>query len=103
MNVLIHERLSLREELPYHLRNYEVKDGRAWFSFPGEFDFAISIADEDTSRQMYFVDLRFLFKPQSELGEGPARNHVDYNANKALASLKRIAQEAIAWPAMSVQ
>ncbi|KAF2663570.1 MED14-domain-containing protein [Microthyrium microscopicum] len=81
LNTLLRIRLTVHEDLPLHLRNYTVVDGCATFSFPGEFEFSVTVGSDDPSEQMFFVNLKFLFEPSTNLGEGQAmeylRNKVD--------------------------
>jgi mediator of RNA polymerase II transcription subunit 14 len=85
MNALLRIRLNLNEELPWHLKQWKVGDGRATFSFPGEFEFDITIADEDASKQFYFVDMRFLFKPAPSLGDSRIRDFIQIKCDEVLA------------------
>jgi mediator of RNA polymerase II transcription subunit 14 len=84
MNALLRIRLNLHEDLPWHLRQWKVGDGRATFSSPGEFEFDVTIADEDTSKQLYFVDLRFLFNPAPRLGDSRIRDALQFKSDEAL-------------------
>jgi mediator of RNA polymerase II transcription subunit 14 len=88
MNALLSIRLNLHEDLPISLRNWKIANGRATFTFPSEFEFDVTIADEDPLRQLYFVDIRFLFKPAPEIPEGPIRNALQFRADEALLNSK---------------
>ena len=84
-NVLLHVRLNLHEDLPEYLQNYEIHDGKATFTMPGEFEVDLIIADEDPSSQFWFVDFRLLF---SSIGELSSSNHTSVGArvDEALGS-----------------
>lgn len=84
MNVQLHIRLTLHEDLPYHLRQWTVASGRATFTFPGLFEFDVTISDEDPSTQLWFVELRFLFKPSATLPEGEMRDVLHINCDAIL-------------------
>jgi mediator of RNA polymerase II transcription subunit 14 len=84
INTALHIRLNIYEELPRHLRDYSVANGRATFTFPSEFEFDVTIADEDPSVQFYFVDLRFLSSPAPSLADGGLRDFLQYRADETL-------------------
>jgi mediator of RNA polymerase II transcription subunit 14 len=88
MNALLSMRLNLHEDLPIHLRNWKIKNGRATFTFPLEFEFDVTIANEDPTRQLYFVDIRFLFQPSAEVPEGQIRDVLQFKADEALLNSK---------------
>ena len=84
INTALHIRLNIHEDLPRHLRGYRVANGRATFAFPSEFEFDVTIADEDPSVQFYFLDLRFLFSPAPSLADGELRDVLQYRADETL-------------------
>lgn len=84
INTALHIRLNIHEDLPLHLRDWRVSNGRATFTFPSEFEFDVTMADEDPSIQFYFVDLRFLFSPAPSLADGPLRDLIQYKADETL-------------------
>jgi mediator of RNA polymerase II transcription subunit 14 len=84
MNVQLHIRLTLHEDLPHYLCNWKCANGRATFSFPGEFEFDVTISEEDPSVQLWFVDLRFLFTPSVSLPEGEVRLRLQDGADRIL-------------------
>jgi mediator of RNA polymerase II transcription subunit 14 len=84
MNVQLHIRLTLHEDLPHYLCNWRCANGRATFTFPGEFEFDVTISDEDPSVQLWFVDLRFLFTPTISLPDGEARLRLQDGADRIL-------------------
>ncbi|KAI0102331.1 MED14-domain-containing protein [Hypoxylon sp. NC0597] len=72
LNTLLSIRLNLEDydTLPYHFQNYTIDSGRVTFKVPGEFEVDLTIADEDLSKQYWFIDFRFDFTPApSELSE----------------------------------
>jgi mediator of RNA polymerase II transcription subunit 14 len=85
MNVQLHIRLTLHEDLPHYLRNWKCANGRATFTFPGEFEFDVTISEEDPSVQLWFVDLRFLFNPSFIIPDGEFRVRLHAGADNALA------------------
>ncbi|KAK6355055.1 mediator complex subunit [Orbilia brochopaga] len=63
INTLLHLRFNLHEIPPPYFNKYEIHSGRVTFTSPHEFELDMSIADEDHSAQLYFIDLRLTFKP----------------------------------------
>ncbi|EPS44211.1 hypothetical protein H072_1795 [Dactylellina haptotyla CBS 200.50] len=63
INTLLHLRFNLHEIPPSYFNKYEIHSGRVTFTSPHEFELDMSIADEDHSSQLYFIDLRLIFKP----------------------------------------
>jgi mediator of RNA polymerase II transcription subunit 14 len=65
LNTLLSIRLNLHEydTLPWHFRDYSIQSGRVTFRVAGEFEVDLTIADEDPSKQFWFIDFRFLFTP----------------------------------------
>jgi mediator of RNA polymerase II transcription subunit 14 len=84
MNVLLHIRLTLHEDLPHYLRDWKCANGRATFTFPGEFEFDLILLDEDPSAQLWFEDLRFLFTPSFVIPDGVFRTRLQDGADEAL-------------------
>jgi mediator of RNA polymerase II transcription subunit 14 len=66
INTLLSIRLNLHEELPPQLRSFNIESGRVTFTVPDEFELDLSIADEDPSSQLFFIDFRFAFWPSSQ-------------------------------------
>jgi len=79
MNTALNIRLNVYEDLPLYLRDYRIHDGRVTFSFPGEFELDVTIANEDPATPFYFVDVRFLFEPAPMLGSGFVRENLAIN------------------------
>ncbi|KAK0901966.1 mediator complex subunit [Friedmanniomyces endolithicus] len=86
MNVTLATRLNLHEELPPHMNDFSIADGRATFTVPGEFEVDLSVADEETTSPFYFIDFRFLFSPSSNALNEQIRAHLEFQTNRALAS-----------------
>ncbi|KAI1142890.1 MED14-domain-containing protein [Hypoxylon sp. FL0543] len=86
LNTLLSIRLNLEDydTLPYHFQNYTIDSGRVTFKVPGEFEVDLTIADEDLSKQFWFIDFRFDFTPAPpELSEA-LRMHLESRVNEAL-------------------
>lgn len=86
MNVTLATRLNLHDELPPHMEDFTVADGRATFSVPGEFEVDLSVADEDPTSPFYFIDIRFLFSPSPDALHDQLRVHLETRVNAALAT-----------------
>ena len=85
INTLLSIRLNLHENIPPVFRDYSIASGRATFYVVDEFEVDLSIAEEDPSSQLYFVDFRFAFSPTPmELPAGRLRNEIEGRANDLL-------------------
>ena len=85
INTLLSIRLNLHETVPPHFRTFSIASGRATFSVAHEFEVDLSIADEDPTSQLYFIDFRFTFSPSpSALPSGRLRDEIEGKANDAL-------------------
>ena len=85
INALLSIRLNLHEKIPPIFRDFRVSSGRATFQIPEECEIDVSIADEDITKQLYFVDLRFIFTPmQSQMPLGRIRDGLEFKANEIL-------------------
>ena len=85
INTLLSIRLNLQEDIPPVFRDYSIASGRATFHVVDEFEVDLSIAEEDASSQLYFVDFRFAFSPTPmELPAGRLRNEIEGRANNVL-------------------
>lgn len=85
INTQLSIRLHLHEIIPPSLRNFSIANGRATFRVPNEFELDLSIADDDPSSQLYFIDFRFLFSPNSaELPQGRLRDDIEGRVNHLL-------------------
>jgi mediator of RNA polymerase II transcription subunit 14 len=84
LNRIISVRLVLHDSVPSPLRNYRVHDGRVTFTIPGEFELDLSVAEESSASQFFFVDIRFLFTPSSPIPKGRIFNELDGKINEVL-------------------
>ena len=85
INTLLSIRLNLHETIPPSLREFSVASGRATFRVPEEFEVDLSIAEEDPSSQLYFIDFRFIFSPTpTEVPNGRLRDEIEGRANDVL-------------------
>ncbi|KAI4180858.1 MAG: hypothetical protein L6R41_006977 [Letrouitia leprolyta] len=86
INTQLSLRLHLHDTIPPGFKNHSVADGRATFRVPDEFEVDLSIADDDFSTQLYFIDFRFTFSPMlAELSEGQLRGELEHRVNEVLS------------------
>ncbi|KAF2084536.1 MED14-domain-containing protein, partial [Saccharata proteae CBS 121410] len=86
VNTMLSIRINLHEDLPKHLKNYTIANGRATFVIPGEFELAVSIADEEPTSPFFVVDVKFLFTPTPQVPDEFFRLEVEPMANHYLAN-----------------
>lgn len=84
LNALLSLRINIHEELPRHLKQWNVANGKATFTIPSEFEFDVTILDEDASAPFYFQDIRFLFSPTPEIPDSQVRVILEDKANEVL-------------------
>lgn len=85
INTLLSIRLNLHETVPSPFRDFSIASGRATFRVPGEFEVDLSIAEENPSSQLYFIDFRFLFSPTpAKIPLGRLRDEIERKANDVL-------------------
>ncbi|KAL9133293.1 MAG: hypothetical protein Q9175_005525 [Cornicularia normoerica] len=85
IDTLLSIRLNVQENIPPVFREFSIASGRATFHVVDEFEVDLSIAEEDASSQLYFVDFRFAFSPTpTELPAGRLRNEIEGRANDVL-------------------
>ncbi|KAI4247528.1 MAG: hypothetical protein L6R40_001476 [Gallowayella cf. fulva] len=85
INTQLTIRLRLHETIPPFFKSYSIRNGRATFRVSNEFEVDLSIADEDLSSQLYFVDFRFTFSPSpAELPQGRLRDDLEARVNDLL-------------------
>ncbi|KAL1953574.1 hypothetical protein VTO42DRAFT_2577 [Malbranchea cinnamomea] len=84
INRNIHMRLLLHDSIPPSFGNYLVCDGRVKFHVPSEFEVDLSIAEETSHAQFFFVDMRFLFSPASHIPRTDLFDNLDTKVNTAL-------------------
>lgn len=65
ISTLLSLRLNLddHDSIPYFFRDYSIASGRVTFKVPGEFEVDLTLASDDFTQQLWFLDLRFLFTP----------------------------------------
>ncbi|KAL8975367.1 MAG: hypothetical protein Q9197_000396 [Variospora fuerteventurae] len=86
INTQLSLRLNLHETLPPAFRNFSVANGRVTFRVQDEFQVDLSIANDDLSSQMYFIDFRFDFEPTPpELPPGQLRSGIENKVNELLS------------------
>ncbi|KAL8841930.1 MAG: hypothetical protein Q9170_000710 [Blastenia crenularia] len=86
INTQLSIRLHLHESIPPAFRDHSIANGRVTFRVPNEFEVDLSIADEDPSSQLYFLDLRFLFSPTLvEIPQGHLRGELEHRINEVLS------------------
>lgn len=71
LNLILTTRMAFIKEIPkVYLRNYEIKDGRIYFTVPQQYQVSVTVAnsiiiEDDTkdkhSSPFYFIDFQFLF------------------------------------------
>lgn len=82
INTQLTIRMRLHEDIPPPLKRYSISNGRVTFKVPNEFELDLSIADENPSSQLYFIDFRFLFSPTSAgVAQGPMRDDFEARVN----------------------
>ena len=86
MNVILATRLNLHEELPAHFQDFSIADGRATFTVRDEFEVDLSVADEDPATPFYFIDIRLLFSPTSNMLDDRSRPQLEGTVNHELAT-----------------
>ncbi|KAL8825432.1 MAG: hypothetical protein Q9191_004424 [Dirinaria sp. TL-2023a] len=87
INTLLSVRLNIEETIPFPLRDFSIRSGRATFRVKDEFELDLSIADQDPSSQLFFVDFRFIFSPAaSEIPMSQIRDQIELKVNELLRS-----------------
>ena len=85
VNTLLSVRLNLHETIPSPLRDFSIASGRATFRVAEEYEVDLSIAEEDPSSQLYFIDFRFLFSPSpADIPSSRLRDEIEGKANGVL-------------------
>lgn len=85
INTLLSIRMNLHEKIPPSLREFSISSGKVTFHVRDEFELELSIADEDPSSQLYFIDFRFAFSPAaSEIPSGRLRDEIEGRTNDLL-------------------
>ena len=86
MNVALATRLNLNDELSPYFQDFSVADGRATFTVRDEFEVDLSVAEEDPATPFYFIDIRLLFKPTSNILDDRLRGFLENRINHELAT-----------------
>lgn len=77
--------MNLHEKIPSSLREFSISSGKVIFHVRDEFVLELSIADEDPSSQLYFIDFRLAFSPAAtEIPGGRLRDDIEGRANDLL-------------------
>lgn len=77
--------MNLHEKVPPSLREFSISSGKVTFHVHDEFELDLSIADEDPSSQLYFIDFRFAFSPAvAEIPGGRLRDEIEGRTNDLL-------------------
>ena len=85
INTILAIRMNLHENIPPSLRDFSISSGKVIFHVRDEFELDLSIADEDPSSQLYFIDFRFTFSPAvAEIPGGRLRDDIEGRANDLL-------------------
>lgn len=84
INRVISARLALHENVPLPFQTYRIHNGRVTFLVPGEFELDLSIGEEDATSQLFFVDIRFTFKPSPSVPAGRLFSELDLKVNDIL-------------------
>ena len=85
INTLLSIRLNLHEQIPPYFRQFSIASGRVTFRVPDEFEIDLSIAEEEPSSQLFFIDFRFMFSPAPRhLPAGRLRNEIESKTNGIL-------------------
>ncbi|KAF6841583.1 mediator of RNA polymerase II transcription subunit 14 [Colletotrichum musicola] len=67
LNTMLSLRLNLDDydKIPHQFKTYTIHAGRVTFKVKGEFEVDLTIADEDFTKQFWFIDFRFAFSPSA--------------------------------------
>ena len=85
INTQLSIRLNLYETIPPVFRSYRIANGRVTFQSHDEFEIDLSVATDDPSSQLYFIDFRFLFSPSpNSLPPGSLRDELEARSNDVL-------------------
>ena len=86
LDTLLSLRLNIDDhnKIPLHFRDYSIGDGRVTFKVSGEFEVDLSITDDDFTKQYWFVDFRFLFRPSPEDWSSAVMDFIEARVNEAL-------------------
>ena len=86
LNMVLHVRLNLDENLPPYLQNYTIANGKVTFYVENEFELDLALADENPSSQFWFQDLRLLCLSTADIPSGHASASIQQRVDAALAT-----------------
>ncbi|KAL8738750.1 MAG: hypothetical protein Q9181_000505 [Wetmoreana brouardii] len=85
INTQLSIRLHLHETIPPSLRDFSIANGRVTFRVPHGFELDLSIADDNPSSQLYFIEFRFLLPlTPAEIPQGRLRDDIEGRVNHLL-------------------
>lgn len=86
LNTLLSLRLNLEDfdSIPPAFSDYEIGSGRVTFKVAREFEVGLTIADEDVTKQFWFIDFRFAFSPAAANLPDSLRAYLESCVNEAL-------------------
>lgn len=96
LNLILATRMALTDDIPKRfINNYNIKDGRIYFTIPNEFSVSVTVAndliidsDEDYHKSpYYFVDFVFLF------GLNPETSLITHRDNNVITRLPKKSHE----------
>lgn len=86
LNTLLSARLNLDDydSIPLQFKDFTIRSGRITFRVEGEFELDVTIADEDSQSQYWFIDFRFLFWPSASILTPRVRVFIETRVNEIL-------------------
>ncbi|KAK2005108.1 mediator complex subunit MED14 [Colletotrichum falcatum] len=86
LNTMLSLRLNLDDydKIPHQFKNYTIESGRVTFKVKGEFEVDLTIADEDFTKQFWFIDFRFAFSPSSTKLSDALVSYLELKVNEIL-------------------
>ncbi|KAK2030697.1 mediator complex subunit MED14 [Colletotrichum zoysiae] len=86
LNTMLSLRLNLDDydKIPHQFKNYTIHSGRVTFKVNGEFEVDLTIADEDFTKQFWFIDFRFAFSPSSSKLSDALVSYLELKVNEIL-------------------
>ncbi|KAG7193394.1 mediator complex subunit [Scheffersomyces spartinae] len=107
LNLILTTRMAFISDIPkVYLRNFEIKDGRIYFTVPQQYQVSVTVANsliieddikDNHSSPFYFIDFQFLFginpatgcldDSRGTVSRMPSNKHLETLANSTLLSL----------------
>ncbi|GKT54836.1 mediator of RNA polymerase II transcription subunit 14 [Colletotrichum tofieldiae] len=86
LNTMLSLRLNLDDydKIPHQFKNYTIQSGRVTFKVKGEFEVDLTIADEDFTKQFWFIDFRFAFSPSTSKLSDALVSYLELRVNEIL-------------------